>query len=81
MNVKEALCFSGGFPTADQQRNLPVARKVLVVANQRADVFAGRAEAALTYFRDGNPAAGVRPHIIHKSLALLNRLTALFLLS
>jgi hypothetical protein len=43
VNAKEALCFSGGFPTADQQRNLAVARKVLVVANQRADVFAGRA--------------------------------------
>src|ERR1035438_8426597 len=31
VNAKEALCFSGGFPTADQQRNLAVARKVLVV--------------------------------------------------
>ena len=25
VNAKEALCFSGGFPTADQQRNLAVA--------------------------------------------------------
>src|ERR1035441_7274197 len=35
VNAKEALCFSGGFPTADQQRNLAVARKVLVVQQKR----------------------------------------------